>query len=214
MKVAIAGIEENVKNYIAAVTAVGLEPVVTTDPAQAMGFAGLLLPGGGDIDPALYGEENQGSRDIDRALDQAQLAMATAFIAAGRPILGICKGHQLLNVYLGGTIIQDLTTAPAHRYQEGDAVHPCLSAPGSLLARLYGSRFAVNSTHHQGLGRLGTGLRVTAWAPDGTVEAMEHETLPLISVQFHPERMGFAKARPDTVDGGAIFETFKALLKA
>jgi putative glutamine amidotransferase len=214
MKVAIAGIEENVKNYIAAVTAVGLEPVITTRPDQAAGCAGLLLPGGGDIDPALYHAENQGSVDIDRPLDEAQLAMAAAFIAAGRPVLGICKGHQLLNIYFGGTLIQDLATAPAHRYQDGDMVHPCVSAEGSLLARLYGRHFSVNSTHHQGLGRMGTGLHVTAWAEDGTVEAMEHDTLPLISVQFHPERMCFAKSRPDTVDGAAIFQEFKALLRA
>jgi putative glutamine amidotransferase len=147
--------------------------------------------------------------DIDRALDEAQLAMTDAFVTTKRPILGICKGQQILNVYGGGTLIQDLATAPAHRYQDRDMVHLCVSAKGSLLAQLYGPRFATNSAHHQGLGRIGTGLRVTAWADDGTVEAIEHDTLPILAVQFHPERMCFAKARPDTVDGASIFQAFK-----
>ena len=211
-KVAILGIEKNVKNYVAALTGTGLTPMVTLDPAEAALCDGLLLPGGGDIDPALFGAENDGSTDIDRPLDEAQLAAAGLFIQAEKPILGICKGHQIINVRFGGSIIQDLAVAAAHRYVEKDSVHPVHAFPGSVLERLYGPRFSVNSAHHQGLGTIGKGLRATAFAPDGTVEAIEHDALPILGVQFHPERMCFAKARPDTVDGAAIFEYFKSLL--
>jgi putative glutamine amidotransferase len=212
MKVAIAGLEKNLKHYIAAASAVGLEPVITIQPEQAADCAGLILPGGGDIDPALYGAENNGSTDIDRALDEAQLSMIRRFANVGLPILGICKGHQLLNVYFGGTLIQDLATAQTHRYQDGDRIHECICQENSLLAHFYGTHFVTNSAHHQGLGRVGVGLRVTAYAVDGTAEAIEHDTLPLLGVQFHPERMCFEKARPDTADGAPLFLHLKSLM--
>lgn len=212
MKVALAGIAKNVKNYAAALAGVGLEPVVTlaADPGS---FAALLLPGGGDIDPALFGQENRGSRDIDRPLDEAQLSMAGAFVRAGKPVLGICKGLQIINVYFGGTLIQHLSTAQAHTYHEADSIHGCVSLPGSDMARLYGRRYVVNSSHHQALGRMGEGLRVTAFAEDGTAESAAHDTLPVFGVQWHPERMCFAKARPDTADGAEVFRYFKSMMR-
>lgn len=212
MRVVIAGIGGYVKNYIAACEGVGLAPVVSLDTALAASASGLILPGGGDIEPALYGAANEGSRDIDRALDEAQLAMADAFIRAGKPVLGICKGMQVLNVYFGGGLIQHLATAEAHAYRDGDSVHPCRSLDGTLMRALYGERYVVNSSHHQALGRMGQGLRVTSFAPDGAAESAEHDTLPVFGVQWHPERMCFAKSRPDTADGAAVFLYLKSLL--
>ena len=200
--VAIAGYQGHVDNYAAALEAVGLTPMVTLDPEQAAGCAGLLLPGGGDVDPVRFRQENCGSRDIDPALDQAQF-----------PVLGICRGHQLINVYFGGDLIQDLPTAEDHMaHDHADSVHPVSVAPGSLLCRLYGAQSTVNSSHHQGLGAMGAGLRATAWAPDGTIEAAEHGSLPILTVQFHPERMAFAHARADTADGRRVFEWFRGAL--
>ena len=213
MKVAAAGQEKYLKNYIAALKGVGLEPVITLDPAEAGALDGLLLPGGGDIEPALYGEEDQGSAYIDRALDEAQLAMTGAFLRAGKPILAICKGMQLVNVYFGGGIIQHLATTPLHRVEGTDAVHPCLSLPGSEMEKLYGRRYTVNSVHHQAVGRLGRDLAALSFSPDGAVEALEHRNYPLLAVQWHPERMCFGKARPDTVDGTAVFLRFRSLLE-
>lgn len=213
MKIAIAGLEENVKNYIAALEGVGLSPIVTTAAEDISGFAGLLLPGGGDIDPPLYHAENQGSREIDRPLDEAQLTMLDAFVRAGKPVLGICKGIQVVNVYFGGGIIQHLTTAEAHMYHDADSIHPCVSLPKTEMRRLYGERYVTNSSHHQALGRMGEGLHVTSYAADGTPESAAHDTLPVLGVQWHPERMCFSKARPDTVDGGKIFRYFKSLIK-
>ena len=212
MKIAVPGNPQKLQNYIDALEGVGLEPLPTMDAAEENVCAGLLLPGGGDIDPALYGAANEGSRDIRREVDEAQLALTDAFVRAGKPILGICKGQQILNVYFGGDIIQHLATAPLHR-GENDVVHSCLSLPGSWMERLYGRRYPVNSMHHQGVGRLGKGLRVTSVSEDGAAESLAHESLPIVSVQWHPERMSFRRARPDTVDGAAIFRCFRSLIK-
>ena len=179
------------------------------------GYDGLLLTGGDDMDPALFGQENRSSQGIDRARDEAELALLDAFLGANKPVLAICRGHQVVNVWLGGDLIQDLgpELVPFHRKEEGDQVHLIRSAEGTLLHRLYGPVFPVNSSHNQALGRLGRGLTVSARSEGGVVEAVEHETLPLISVQFHPERMTGALARPDTVDGGEIFRAFMELFK-
>ena len=197
-------------NYIAAVEAAGGRGAARYLPEPDLAYDGLLLAGGGDADPGLFGQTDRGSRGIDLARDRAELALLDAFLGAGKPVLAVCRGHQVVNVWLGGELIQDLdpALAPFHGGGEEDRVHPVRAVEGSLLRRLYGPVFPVNSSHHQALGRLGKGLTATAWSEGGVVEAAEHESLPLISVQFHPERMTGARARPDTVDGGAIFRAF------
>ncbi len=210
---AIVGYADRVGNYIAALEAVGVEPVVTLDVERAADCAGLLLPGGGDMDPALFGQEDQGSQDIDRALDDIQLEVLDRFVRAGKPVLGICRGHQVLNVYFGGGLIQDLPTAASHIARPGaDSVHRVRILPGTVLNGLYGPETAVNSAHHQGTAPMGRDLRAAAFAPDGVVEALEHVRLPVLGVQFHPERMAFAHARPDTADGAPIFGWFRERL--
>ena len=200
-------------NYLTATQAAGGIGEARSLPAPDLGYDGLLLSGGEDVDPALFGQENRGSKGIDRARDRAELALLEAFCNMGKPVLAICRGHQVVNVWLGGDLVQDLGPGlvPFHQKPGGDLVHPVQAEKGTLLHRLYGPAFPVNSRHHQGLGRLGQGLRGTAWSEDGVAEAVEHQTLPLISVQFHPERMTGALARPDTVDGGALFRVFLGL---
>ena len=197
-------------NYIAAIETAGGLAEAKYLPWPDQTYDGLLLAGGDDMDPALFGQTNQGSRGIDRARDRAELALLDAFCGAGKPVLAICRGHQVVNVWLGGDLIQDLDPAltPFHGGGEEDRVHPIRAVEGSLLHRLYGPVLTVNSSHHQALGRLGKGLTAAARSEGGVVEAVEHDSLPLISVQFHPERMTGARARPDTVDGGAIFQAF------
>lgn len=197
-------------NYIAAVEAAGGRGEARYLPEPDLSYDGLLLAGGDDVDPALFGQADCGSRGIDRARDDAELALLDAFLGAGKPVLAVCRGHQVVNVWLGGDLIQDLdpALAPFHGGGEEDRVHPVRADEGSLLCRLYGPVLTVNSSHHQALGRLGKGLSATARSEGGVIEAVEHESLPLISVQFHPERMTGARARPDTVDGGAIFRAF------
>ena len=200
----------NASSYLNAVQAAGGMGTARYLPLPDLSYSGLLLAGGDDMDPSLFGQEDRGSRGIDRARDEAELALLDAFCAAGKPVLAICRGFQVVNVWLGGELVQDLSPAlaPFHGGGEGDRVHPVRAVEGSLLWRLYGPVFSVNSAHHQALGRLGRGLSVTARSEGGVAEAVEHETLPLIAVQFHPERMTVAKAKPDTVDGGAVFRFF------
>lgn len=203
----------NAENYLSALEAAGGMGKARYLPALDLSYDGLLLTGGEDVDPALFSQENRGSRGIDRARDEAELALLDAFCGAGKPVLAICRGHQVVNVWLGGGLIQDLgpELVPFHQKEEGDQVHLIQAERGTLLRRLYGPVFPVNSSHHQGLGRLGRGLRAAAWAEDGVVEAAEHDALPIISVQFHPERMTGGLARLDTVDGGEIFRAFLEL---
>lgn len=173
---------DSLQNYIIALHALGAE-VSFTEPEQC---DGLLLPGGGDVDPARYGQELRGSRGIDPDRDRRELDAVSLFVDLGRPVLGICRGVQLLNVWFGGTLHQDI---PDHSGTEGrDRLHGSVIEDAALRA-VYGERFVINSAHHQAVDRLGTGLRPVQWADDGTIEALRHETLPVFGVQWHPERL-------------------------
>jgi len=166
---------------------------------------GLLLPGGGDIHPRRYGAENTASVGIDEGRDEEELRLAAAFIAAGKPILGICRGHQLVNVALGGTLIQHIDGHAATA--AGDRVHAVRTAKGSFLADIYGQHFSVNSSHHQALGRLGSGLTPVQWC-GAVIEAAAHDALPIYTVQWHPERLFEGGREYDTVSGQRLIDWF------
>ena len=200
-----------VQNYLDALAALGARGVTTDSVRETAACDGLLLPGGWDADPALYGQPNVACQHVDRALDDLQLDAMDAFVKSGRPVLGICRGHQMINVYFGGTLIQHLSASPAHSRDEGsdeDKVHPTRASAGCFLEALYGGRFAVNSSHHQAVDRPGQGLSAVQWADDGAIEGIAHRTLPVWGVQWHPERMCFAHARADTVDGSRVIQMF------
>lgn len=211
-RIQLSAPERGAEHYLAAVRGAGGEPVSGFCPAPDLSCAGLILCGGGDLDCALFGQTNQGSNPPDRDRDRAELALFRAFYAAGRPILGICRGMQVINVALGGTLIQDLPQAQRvfHTWGPGDQVHPVACREGTLLHTWYGPLCAVNSAHHQALDRLGEGLRAAAWSESGVIEAVDLPGFPLLGVQFHPERMSFACRRLDTVDGRAVFDWFLA----
>lgn len=213
-KIFVYGDQEKMSNYASALEGSGMEGVFSLDLSQAKSCAGLLLPGGGDISPARYGQEPDGSEEPDLRRDEAELELVADFIAWGRPILGICRGIQMLNVALGGDLIQDIPTAAAHRRDKalGDRVHTVTAGEGSFLYPLYGREFSVNSAHHQALGQLAAGLRLAAVSSeDGVVEAVEWPNLGVYGVQWHPERMSFALRREDTVDGQAVFQFFREI---
>ena len=196
-------------NYENALRELGADPVTTLYPVDPAGFDGLLLPGGGDLDPARYGQEPTASQPPDPELDDLQFAVARVFLESGKPIFGICRGMQLLNVLLGGTLIQNLPSAERHRMHDGkDSVHGSKAEGGSFLAGIYGESFPINSAHHQAVDRLGEGLRPIQWSDDGVVEAVCHETIPVAAVQWHPERLCFALQRPDAVDGSLVLQWF------
>ena len=201
----------SVKNYLAALAGLGADAEAVGAGLRAEEWDGLILPGGGDVAPSRYGEENRGSRGIDEALDAVQFAALDAFVRVGKPVLGICRGHQLINVYFGGTLIQHLPTSADHTRasaEEPERLHTVTAAPGSFMAELYGETFTVNSSHHQAADAVGAGLETVLWACDGTPEAAYHRTLPVWSVQWHPERLCFAFARPDAADGAAVLRCF------
>ena len=199
--------------YYDAVTASGAAAVYDFDASRLEEYDGLLLCGGVDINPTRYGEEINGSVNIDDARDEYEFGLIKLFVEAKKPILAICRGYQLVNVFFGGSLIQHIPTADDHR-GEGDAVHIVDSADGSVLTQLYGTRFSVNSAHHQAIKRLGEGLRLVQTSDaDGVAEGVEHVSLPILAVQWHPERTTLSRARPDTVDGGKIFDYFVGMCK-
>ncbi|XAS68307.1 type 1 glutamine amidotransferase [Micrococcaceae bacterium Sec5.7] len=190
----------------------GGEPVLLTADLQDGGPAldGVILPGGGDLDPHLYGEEPRDvCYDVNVAQDALDVAVARQSIDAGLPLLGICRGHQLLNVLYGGTLVQDMahgtvvhSESAAGSDNAGWAWHTVDIEAGSKVAGLYGAGTGtapivpakIASGHHQAVARVADGLVVTAVAEDGTVEALEDPERWVASVQWHPEAIELSGA--------------------
>jgi putative glutamine amidotransferase len=183
---------------VRAVAGAGAEPVlVPATPALRLemtrmlqGIDGLLLPGGWDMDPAFYGEPPaEGLGTTDRELDQAEIDAVTEAMAIGLPVLGICRGQQVLNVALGGTLHQHLPDHDGRDKARDRLSHPIRVERDSELAQAAGSgEVMVNSLHHQAVKELGTGLKVTASSPDGVIEGVEHGE-GVVAVQCHPEEL-------------------------
>ena len=138
VKIAIVGKRTETVNYVNYVKSLGLIPAVTLNTGELADSQALLLPGGGDITPAFFGEKNHGSRNIDTELDILQLQALDLAVRRGLPVLGICKGLQIINVGFGGTILQDLPTASFHRYDGQDQYHSTRISRDSWLFPLYG----------------------------------------------------------------------------
>lgn len=190
MKIAIIGRKKDTFRYEKYLSSIPAHTITTLSIGDITACHGVVLPGGGDITPAFFGEHNKGSQNIDTELDIIQLQAADYCIRNVIPLLGICKGMQVINVAFGGTIIQDLPTADRHKYVERDQYHLTDIAADSFLAKLYGTKMTVNSAHHQGVGKLGKQLHPIQWCPeDQCIEALVHEKLPVIGLQWHPERL-------------------------
>ena len=179
--------------YSEAIAAAGGLPVLCGEycPQElAEACDALVLTGGKDLEPSLYHQEKLNDTvKCDPERDRFEMAVAKAFLDEKKPILTICRGFQLLNVLLGGDLYQDLVEQKGLVHFDKELRHPVNAAVGSVLANIYGERFPVNSTHHQAVNRLGVGLKATAWSDEGIIEAYEHESLPIIGTQFHPERL-------------------------
>ena len=195
----VGGLYRCQSNYCRAVIAAGGIPVISAG-ADAEDYAaladGILFTGSNcDIDPASYGQENRGSADCDPALDAMELKLFDAFYRAGKPIFGICRGVQLISVALGGSLVQDipqeipdLSCHDAIYKKESDH-HPVSVAVGTRLHSLFGQAISTNSFHHQSVKDPGRDMLVSALSADGVIEAIEHKSLPIFGVQWHPERM-------------------------
>lgn len=210
-KVVIIGRNKDTANYEKALGETGAAFLTTMDIGRLSEFDALLLPGGGDITPAFFGQRNQGSKNIDIELDITQLQALELFVRWKRPVLGICKGMQVINVYFGGTIIQHIKESGQHAWAEGDKVHPTSILPGSYLATLYRDTMLTNSAHHQAVGILGKGLFAIQHAADGIIEGIAHETLPILGVQWHPERQFSPSSDSLLGSGRLLFSYFLSL---
>ncbi len=212
-KIFVYGDTEKYRNYRDALSGCGALAAFSKEGFTTGDCDGLLLTGGADIDPAFYGQENHGSNGIDRGRDLLELELIRIFTESNRPILGICRGLQVLNVAFGGSLVQNIPTAAFHKWEEstGDKVHPVQTAESSFLIPLYGREFAVNSAHHQAVDSIAPGFSVSAKAADGVIEAIAAPEKKIFAVQWHPERMSFFNRRPDTVDGRHIFDYFLSL---
>lgn len=180
---------------------------------------GLILTGGGDINPATYGRPMHATvSGIDDARDEIDISLARLAIEMKKPLLGICRGYQIINIVHGGTLFRDIASQ-----KENALFHACWNdlprdfeahevvlEPGSRLAEIIGkSPVSVNSLHHQGVETVGQGLKVVGTAPDSLVEAFEVPNHPFaIGVQWHPEAM------PDRADMQAIFRALVAAAQA
>jgi putative glutamine amidotransferase len=213
------GITNKLQYYFAAVKDGGGEPVSLSLqlPAQQLAsqikdLDAFVLPGGpADLNPALYhAARQQKTHEPDENREKTDFAVLDHAFASGKPVLAICYGNQSLNVCLGGSLYQDIASelrTNIEHSKEGlppdapDPVHPARIAPGGELAQLAaasgfvnrdgGFEAQINTSHHQSIRDLGHGLRIAAVAPDGVIEAVEHEPHKhwVVGVQWHPERM-------------------------
>jgi putative glutamine amidotransferase len=207
-----AGQRQKLDYYFASVRQAGAEPVAislqqsgTDLAAQLEELDAFVLPGSpSDVDPSRYGAiKSPRAAEADASRDAADAAILRHALDNLKPVFAICYGCQALNVFQGGTLIQDVPTEKpgslthgktdlAASANAGDLHHAATLTPGSRLAHLNGSTTAeINTSHHQAIDRPGQNLRVTAVAPDGIIEAVEYtgEAPWLVGVQWHPERM-------------------------
>ena len=159
----------------------------------------LVMTGGEDFDPALYGAKRSPNLgEVNAPRDDFDLRLLAAARRRRLPVLGICRGCQLLNIAFGGTLWQDLPSEfPGKDIQHRNVYHPVQIAPDSRLALAIGTtNTVVNSYHHQAVQRIAPGFRVTATAPDGVIEAIESEQYPAVGLQFHPEKLFCGEDHP------------------
>ena len=192
--------------YITALENAGLVPLIvpplsndSTAAAVLDSVSGLVLTGGEDVDPARYGEErHEKVRNVSAARDATEAALVVEAKSRGMPVLAICRGIQILNVALGGTLVQDISSqckTDISHDEDGprdSRSHEISVEPGSLIADAIGTEHAsVNSFHHQSVKRVADGMRVTARSPDGVIEGLEStdEDWWVMAVQWHPEEM-------------------------
>jgi putative glutamine amidotransferase len=185
--------------YPAAVARAGGLPVELTRDAPVAEMLerldGVIISGGADVDPSFYGSDPEpGLGHLEPARDEWELAVIAEALRIDLPLLGICRGAQLLNVHLGGTLVQhvELDEGDGHpRFDEprDEACHTVRFAKGTLAHSLYGDEVGVNSLHHQTLGAVPDGLVVSGRSPDGVVETIELPGRNVFAVQWHPEML-------------------------
>lgn len=198
--------------YGRAVEVAGAEAVYLPPGTPSVdGLDGLLLPGGWDVDPARYGEKPDPKVvDIDPDLDETEIRLFKLARKEHVPVLGICRGQQVINVAMGGTLWQHLEGHEVRAYGRKHLAHAADVDPASELGRAaQGRQIKVNSLHHQAVRSVAPGLRQTATGDDGTVEGVESEDGLIVAVQCHPEEL-----TADLPWATKLFERFVARARA
>ena len=212
--------------YVTALESAGLIPLIVpplSSPSAAAAImdsvSGLVLTGGEDVDPERYGEKrHEKVRSVNAARDATEAALIEAAKARGKPVLAICRGIQILNVALGGTLVQDIPSQCGTKIAHDEdsprttRTHEISIEPASLIAKAVGAEHVtVNSFHHQAVKRVADGMRVTARSPDGIIEGLESTgDWWVMAVQWHPEEMTDS---PEPWDRG-LFKAFAQKLGA
>lgn len=237
--VMVAGPQEDpyqvVSGCVEALRRLGVDTRVSMKVEDTVRCAGLILPGGlPDVDPTRYGEALNGSLHVDAELDRVQMGLLAQVVQEGKPVLGICRGAQIINVFFGGSLIQNLSCRSEHQYiADRDLIHPVYSVPGSWMEQIYPGQKLVNTKHHQAVQRLAPGMlpaqiwfnerlsprererilisKPEVWqAPEDEsflIEAFQHISLPIFATQWHPELMAL-NPMPDTADPMQVFKFF------
>jgi putative glutamine amidotransferase len=198
--------------YRRAVEAAGAEPVELPPGTPSLpDLDGLLLPGGWDVDPAFYGEKpDEKVGPIDHELDETELRLFKQARDRKLPVLGICRGQQVINVAMGGTLLQHIEDHEVRAHGRSHLAHTIEVDPASELGRAAGEhKVRVNSMHHQAVGKLAPGLQQTAKGEDGTVEGVETDDGLVVAVQCHPEEL-----TTDLPWARRLFERFVARARA
>lgn len=192
------------KDYVDAVIKAGATPLLLPPVENSEAIRqyielcdGFILSGGGDINPLLFGESPHPKlEEFNTTLDRAQWSLTEAILQTNKPLFAICRGMQLLNVVLGGTLWQDISAVdhPVMLHSQygprADVFHPITLEQNSIPGRLFGAKLKVNSFHHQCINKLGHHLQITATAPDGIIEAIEMPSHPfVVGIQWHPEML-------------------------
>jgi len=187
-KIFIYGKKSRLLNYYNAVKHFGFKPIISENIALSANCSALILAGGGDIYPYFYGQNDYACTHKDLKRDICEFCLINNFYKNNKPILGICRGVQILNVYFGGTLIQDIKNRNLHYSCNKDAYHTVYS---NALLPLKMQCYKVNSAHHQAVLKLADCFDCTLLSSDGLVEGILHKSAKILAVQFHPERMNY-----------------------
>jgi len=183
-------------DYFKALHLEGLYPIIVygysrADAASVFSISdALVLSGGSDLDPHIYGQDNTNSKDIDYSRDLFEMELCKLFYESGKPILGICRGIQVLNVAFGGTLHQSIEGVTGVNHMIPDTNHMVEIEPDSKLFNILGNQYVfTNSYHNQAVDTIGRDLKISARSQDGAIEAIESLNGNVLCVQWHPERM-------------------------
>lgn len=203
------GVEKEFVNttYVNAMQSLGFNVIMLTlncpNPEEVFKLCdGFVVTGGSDIDPMWFGEPNRGhSKDVNRDMDLLDKLVIEYAVKAKKPMIGICRGIQSINAFLGGTLYQDIGND--HRNKKYD--HEVHTIKNRLLD--FDENIIVNSYHHQAVKDVAPNMQVIAWHKDGTIEAIIHNELPIMATQWHPEKI------PNDNVSKLIFKKFKELVE-